>query len=67
MKNGQALFLDPEIVKMVRFLDPEIVKMDQDISGSSNQQNGAISGSRNIDKMVDRSFMLTIENKFMTC
>ena len=26
-KNGRALFLDPEIVKMVRFLDPEIVKM----------------------------------------
>ena len=46
-KNGRALFLDPEIVKMVRFLDPEIVKMDQNISGSRNQHNGAISGSRN--------------------
>ena len=28
-KNGRALFLDPEIIKMVQFLDPEIVKMVQ--------------------------------------
>ena len=52
------IFLDPDIVEMVRFLDPEtteillfldpeIVKMDKKNFGSRNCRNGVISGSRN--------------------